>query len=1217
MEYWLDDKSLQPNLSRTQNQSSSTPQTTGGFAYQNDVSQPSGLLGQQLGNMAGALGGPADISGPPAPPAPGSVAVPDRFSPPTSSSIVAPPSTESITAPVTEPETTEVSALPDLDSPTDGAAASSPVGGVVEATTPFTSDTQSTPSESLTPPPPEPPKPAVDASVPAGPRRPRLGRLRIVLTTLVAILLLAMLAPLGYLGYNALQPKSGSSNSQVSGDYTVTTIPLNDLVKNGEISFDASRQVNINGQLRINNSFVLTPSDAPDNPLVGQFYLNNQNTTLYYYNGTGFVDLVTGAQLAQINTTVTQLQNQGQQQNLTAGAGLLLNGNQLINTGVLELPQPLGVTDSPTFGGLTLAQSLGVASGGTGAATAADARTNLGAAASGVNADITQLNALTAVNPTVGVSYQFDNSVLPGTYNFCTTAGNCAGVGGGVTTVGGTPGRIAKFSASQAIVDSLLSESGSTVTVNGDLAVTGGDLDLGNGVVLSSAAPNILGVSADVDVTGYVHAGNQIVSAENIIARNGSSSQTRIGAVGPGNESGIIFSSLADVSIYRSTAATLKTNGSFIVQPGSNTTTAFQIQNSAGTSNLLVADTQNTRIGIGTAGPNYTLDVNGDINTGSTYRINGTSICIVSGCVPSSGSSAYIQNGTVPQDANYYLRSAAANLVTGILQGAVGQTADLIQLRNQSGGIVTSVGADGNATFTTTSNSATAFQIQNSSGQNLLVADTSNQRLAIGPAATPANSVLTVGSNTTASTGGITFGTDTNLYRSGADRLKTDDSLQVVGSGAFGNAASIYDLGSARKTLSVAQDYSSLSGISNVSGIDNTVSTTSNSGTSTSITGGGNFVTLNGSGSYTGNIAGGQNYVTNNAAGASYIIGNDTKVINNGTGTVGLGYGTSSLYSTTDGTTNFAQGLVAGILTSDAANIGDAIGVSANITHNGYGTVTNGYGVLISSAQNSGGGIFQNNYGLYIQDQSAVGSTNSYNLYSAGANAKNYIAGLLQVGTTSTPTQAGTNLLASNVEIGGALRVGDATNNVQFDGTTKKLVFNGTARQNVRVSLVPEYQGAVLTGDGSNNVGTMTTDFCSGSSRLSINTSVCSATEENNYYSWIGSGGTNDYDIYVRWQVPSNFSAFKDANAINLKGWRTTSSEKVELAMFQQNGTQCGSTTEVNSSNTTWQTTNMTGDETACSVSADDVVTFRIRLTASSSGYARTGRLEINYLSKF
>uniref|UniRef100_A0A6M3J9J7 Putative tail collar domain protein n=1 Tax=viral metagenome TaxID=1070528 RepID=A0A6M3J9J7_9ZZZZ len=65
------------------------------------------------------------------------------------------------------------------------------------------------------------------------------------------------------------------------------------------------------------------------------------------------------------------------------------------------------------------------------------------------------------------------------------------------------------------------------------------------------------------------------------------------------------------------------------------------------------------------------------------------------------------------------------------------------------------------------------------------------------------------------------------------------------------------------------------------------------------------------------------------------------------------------------------------------------------------GTITNGYGAYIASAINSGGGNYINNYGLYIGDQSAVGSTLTYNLYSAGTG-KNYFNGTVGIGVTPT-----------------------------------------------------------------------------------------------------------------------------------------------------------------------------------------------------------------------
>ncbi len=214
------------------------------------------------------------------------------------------------------------------------------------------------------------------------------------------------------------------------------------------------------------------------------------------------------------------------------GAGLSTSGNNIIATGsgvgsiagtlnqinvtgsgnlTLSLPQSIATSSSPTFAGLTLTNALPVASGGTGSTTDSGARSSLGMAARGANSDITSLTALTAITPTssltigatdqsltlqgsnvsiAGNSGGFTNTlslVAPtanvtyrlqtaaaGTYDVCITAGNCAGLGGGVTTTPGnnTIGRLSKFIYGSAIGDSIVSESGTTISiVNGNLSV--------------------------------------------------------------------------------------------------------------------------------------------------------------------------------------------------------------------------------------------------------------------------------------------------------------------------------------------------------------------------------------------------------------------------------------------------------------------------------------------------------------------------------------------------------------------------------------------------------------------------------------------------------------------------------------------------------------------------------------------------------------------------
>jgi hypothetical protein len=231
---------------------------------------------------------------------------------------------------------------------------------------------------------------------------------------------------------------------------------------------------------------------------------------------------------------------------------------------------------------------------------------------------------------------------------------------------------------------------------------------------------------------------------------------------------GILFGTALDTDLYRSGTDALTTDGALTVAGsftnngatvfkdtaggGANSTMAFQIQNAAGT-NLFVADTVDQRIGIDTTSPpQFALDVNGDVNTSGVYRVDGTPICISAGCTAASGSGYYIQNGTsIQTTANFAIQSASVGSVTALIQAIASQTANLLQIQNSSSIVLDQINAAG------------ALSVQSA---------TSSDALNIGTNA-----------STTAS-GGIAFGTDTNLYRSAANTLTTNGSLIVGGTGS-------------------------------------------------------------------------------------------------------------------------------------------------------------------------------------------------------------------------------------------------------------------------------------------------------------------------------------------------------------------------------------------------------------------------------------------------
>ncbi len=102
---------------------------------------------------------------------------------------------------------------------------------------------------------------------------------------------------------------------------------------------------------------------------------------------------------------------------------------------------------------------------------------------------------------------------------------------------------------------------------------------------------------------------------------------------------------------------------------------------------------------------------------------------------------------------------------------------------------------------------------------------------------------------------------------------------------------------------------------------------------------------------------------------------------------------------------NTGMGVWGNVSNQGSGIINEARGVAALVSNTSTGSINTAYTLLARTAANSGGGQVLNNYGLYIQDQSAVGSNNSFNFFSAGVTAKNYFQGTVNIGATSTASQ--------------------------------------------------------------------------------------------------------------------------------------------------------------------------------------------------------------------
>ncbi len=252
----------------------------------------------------------------------------------------------------------------------------------------------------------------------------------------------------------------------------------------------------------------------------------------------------------------------------------------------------------------------------------------------------------------------------------------------------------------------------------------------------------------------------------------------------PALQSGI---SIDDTSIYHNAA------GSLAIQGGVNSTTTFQVQNSSGTS-LLTVDTTNSQVVLGSpstqtgklafansSGANTIAIVGPAANPGGSYTItiptlvgnanlcvdtsNGNSVC--SGYAPASGSGNYIQNQVAAlQVANFKIQSSATSSVGATIQGANGQTADLLDLIN---------GTTSSTVVAVSSGTA------NTAGTNVVAVNgTSNTTGSSTQTGLSSNLVATPGSASTATFQGI--------YASGSSQTSNTSGAIVIG-GTFQAAA--------------------------------------------------------------------------------------------------------------------------------------------------------------------------------------------------------------------------------------------------------------------------------------------------------------------------------------------------------------------------------------------------------------------------------------------
>ncbi|MEK7561928.1 MAG: hypothetical protein AAB541_03640, partial [Patescibacteria group bacterium] len=261
---------------------------------------------------------------------------------------------------------------------------------------------------------------------------------------------------------------------------------------------------------------------------------------------------------------------------------------------------------------------------------------------------------------------------------------------------------------------------------------------------------------------------------------------------------------------------TIQAGTSGVLVKPANGATAFQIQNALGTSNLFVADTASTRIGIGTASPESRFNVQGGlvkVGAGVNNALTGAGELYVQNNIEVDGNSALgdgasdtvsITGATTISNGGGNITTLQINntgtgpsLVVNAGNVGIGTTNPnfLFHLRGAQPFITVSDTDEGagnqNWRIRTGQSDGTAGDFSIHTLTDDFVTETSKFTIKrdgnVGIGITAPSSLLQLGSNAGTAASGIKFGStgDTNLYRTSAGYLKTDTALIVGGVNGF------------------------------------------------------------------------------------------------------------------------------------------------------------------------------------------------------------------------------------------------------------------------------------------------------------------------------------------------------------------------------------------------------------------------------------------------
>ena len=147
-----------------------------------------------------------------------------------------------------------------------------------------------------------------------------------------------------------------------------------------------------------------------------------------------------------------------------------------------------------------------------------------------------------------------------------------------------------------------------------------------------------------------------------------------------------------------------------------------------------------------------------------------------------------------------------------------------------------------------------------------------------------------------------------------------------------------------------------------------------------------------------------------------------------------------------------------------------------------------------------------------------------------------------------------------------------------------------------------------MTADGASNTGTMTSDNMT-------------STPFRNFYKWVTTEGTaQDYDIWIRIPLPSDFAAMAATPTLSLDTYTsdTTNGTVLVTVYDTDNSADCTSAAFTPTATTTWQSKTATTCLDTGTYAANGTITIDIKITAAATtGDTRISDIYFDYLSKW